>query len=79
MRAMYENGLSCPEDFSIIGFDGIEYGKYVSPKLTTQAVDQIGKRCTSILLDLINNKYNKRAKNYYINPTIYIGGSEELK
>lgn len=34
-KAIYEAGLRIPEDISVVGFDGIEYSKYLHPSLTT--------------------------------------------
>ena len=39
MRAFREQGLRIPEDVSVMGFDGITLGRYLSPSLTTMAVD----------------------------------------
>ena len=49
LRAM---GLRVPEDVSVIGFDGIELGNYLSPRLTTvrQARERIADRSLEILL-----------------------------
>ena len=34
-RAAKESGYQLPEDLSVMGFDGIEFGAYYSPSLTT--------------------------------------------
>ena len=34
-KAIFEAGLRIPDDISVIGFDGIDYGKYLHPSLTT--------------------------------------------
>ena len=39
IRALHDRGLRVPEDISVVGFDGIELGRYVSPKLTTVRQD----------------------------------------
>ena len=36
INAIQNQGLRVPEDISIIGFDDIEFAKYVTPALTTQ-------------------------------------------
>ena len=41
IRAIRDRGLRVPEDVSVMGFDGIELGNYLSPRLTT--VRQIGR------------------------------------
>ena len=52
IRAIRDRGLRVPEDISVVGFDGIELGNYVSPKLTTIRQDRevIAKRSVEILL-----------------------------
>ena len=52
MEAIKSMGLSVPEDLSIIGFDGLEVGHMVSPKLTTIWQDkiQIGKLLAKTLI-----------------------------
>lgn len=52
IRAIRDRGLSVPEDISVVGFDGIELGNYVTPKLTTirQDREKIAARSVAILL-----------------------------
>lgn len=52
IRAIRDRGLRVPEDISVVGFDGIELGNYMSPKLTTIRQDReiIAKRSVEILL-----------------------------
>jgi Periplasmic binding protein-like domain len=46
MKTAREAGLNCPRDFSVVGFDGIEFADYCEPTLTTirQPRDQLGRR-----------------------------------
>ena len=39
MRALHDRGLRVPEDISILGYDGIELGRYAVPRLTTVRQD----------------------------------------
>ena len=57
IRAIKDFGLRVPEDISVIGFDGIEMGQYVVPKLTTilQPSVNMAERAVEILLNCINN------------------------
>ncbi|MGI6118241.1 MAG: LacI family DNA-binding transcriptional regulator [Bilifractor sp.] len=52
IRAMQDMGLSCPGDISVLGYDGIDIGRYTVPRLTTisQNSDQIARLSVSDLL-----------------------------
>lgn len=56
VRAIKDKGLRVPEDVSVVGFDGIELGNYLIPKLTTVRQDRenIARRSVEILLDNIS-------------------------
>lgn len=55
-RAIYEKGKRIPEDYSVMGFDGLEMGKYYCPSLTTmkQPCEEMVKSSIKILMDAIN-------------------------
>lgn len=57
-RAIREAGLKIPEDISVAGFDGVELGDYLQPKLTTilQPVEEIGEMIFRQLYDLMNGR-----------------------
>ncbi len=40
LRALRSAGLACPADVSVVGFDDVEFARYVEPPLTTVAQDQ---------------------------------------
>ena len=54
-RAIYDAGLKIPEDISVVGFDGIEFGDYMYPRITTmvQPRHEMAVESVRILLDLI--------------------------
>lgn len=58
IRAARDRGLRVPEDISVIGFDGIEMGQYMIPKLTTiqQPEKALAERSVEILLRCIRQK-----------------------
>ena len=58
IRAIRDRGLRVPEDVSVMGFDGIELGNYLSPRLTTvrQARERIADRSLEILLSDIGGE-----------------------
>lgn len=60
-QAIHEAGLKIPEDISVIGFDGLEIGKYLAPSLTTihQPVYEIGFEAAKFTLDAIANPYQR--------------------
>ncbi len=55
IRALSDIGRRVPEDVSVVGFDGIEMGKYFQPRLTTieQPVDEIARESIQILMDML--------------------------
>ncbi len=58
IRALKDNGFKVPEDVSVMGFDGLDLGSYLVPKLSTvkQGIDQMAKRSTKILLAQIKKQ-----------------------
>lgn len=69
MHRVKRDGLSVPDDISIIGFDDIEFASYVDPTLTTvaQPTEELGKVAFSVLLDLLDGR--KPEQMDYILPT----------
>lgn len=57
IRAMHDAGLSVPGDISVIGFDGIEEGRYFIPSLATmkQPETRMAHESVSILLNHIRS------------------------
>lgn len=57
-RALFEAGMKIPEDVSVLGFDGIELGDYIQPKLTTleQPVEKLATATIELLQNLIGGK-----------------------
>ncbi len=78
IRAIRDNGMRVPEDISIIGFDGIEMGQYLVPKLTTicQPGGKIAERCVEILLKCIKKK--ETAVNEQVSYSLVIGESTQM-
>ncbi|MFC5661677.1 LacI family DNA-binding transcriptional regulator [Kitasatospora misakiensis] len=53
LRALYDAGLSVPDDISVIGFDDIPEAAYFIPPLTTVRQDfgELGRRALEMLVD----------------------------
>ena len=58
MNALRQMGIRVPEDVSVMGYDGIDLGRYLDPQLTTirQYRDTIARRSLEILLDGMEGK-----------------------
>lgn len=55
MKALKEKGFKLPMEIEVIGYDDIEFAKYVTPSLSTVRVEQyvMGKLAATMLIDLI--------------------------
>ena len=58
LRAVSDAGLKTPDDVSVVGFDDISIGRFISPSLTTvrQPVEDMCRHALSILLKLIQGE-----------------------
>lgn len=58
IKAVFESGLSVPDDISIIGFDNSNFCDYVTPTLTSVKKDSLvmSEMGGTYLLDIINKK-----------------------
>ena len=58
IRAIREHGLQVPGDISVIGYDGLEIGDFLQPKLTTitQPTAELTRRSASMLLERIDRE-----------------------
>lgn len=61
IRAIHDRGMRVPEDISVIGFDGIDIGRYMMPRLTTirQHREVIANRSVEVLLGCIEGRMEK--------------------
>lgn len=59
-RALGDAGKRVPDDFSVAGFDGIEFGQYYRPSLTTirQPADVMAKETATLLFEIIAGRVN---------------------
>ena len=58
LKGISDAGLSCPDDISLVGFDGIRFGRFTDPPLTTivQPSIEIGQTATRLLIDTISGR-----------------------
>lgn len=76
MKSFQEGGNKIPEDFSVVGFDGIKFGQYMTPILTTIKQDSIRKGMAAaelLLADL--SKGTRGNETVVLKPELFIGGS----
>lgn len=61
IRAIQDRGMRVPEDISVIGFDGLDIGRYMVPRLTTirQHREVIASRSVEVLLGCIEGKMKR--------------------
>ncbi|HOV64194.1 MAG: LacI family DNA-binding transcriptional regulator [Spirochaetales bacterium] len=66
MKALSENGISVPDDISIIGFDNIEMAAYSRPALTTISIPtkELGRLAVKIMLDKLETGRDYPVKVY---------------
>lgn len=76
MKALNSLGIRCPEDISIVGFDGIDMGQIITPQLTTikQNTETIGKLLALNLIKQIDNK-KKTQELFEVPASLIIGKS----
>jgi len=77
IKALVEKGLKVPSDISILGFDGNEFGEFLSPTITTikRPIGEIAKIAIDLLFKLINNSENIDEKTIYVQSKLEIGNS----
>ncbi len=75
IRAALDKGLKVPHDLSIIGFDGIEFGQYFEPRLTTirQPQQLIAKHSVKSLIRCIEK--NKKESDVVLDCELIEGDS----
>ncbi|WP_025820185.1 substrate-binding domain-containing protein [Shewanella marina] len=58
IHAANKDGISIPQQFSIVGYDDIELARYLSPALTTisQPKRLLGQKAVELLIDKISSK-----------------------
>jgi LacI family transcriptional regulator len=72
IRAIADDGLSCPKDISVVGFDDISTAAYFLPSLTTvrQPLRQMGEMAAQLLVKRIQNPTDAYADAVYFDPEL---------
>jgi len=71
LQAARQEGISVPDRLSVVGFDDIDVAKFVSPALTTMAVDKVGMGRLAVTLLLHRLEVNKECATLtFLRPTL---------
>ncbi len=73
IRAIFDAGLSVPEDISVIGFDDLSISRYYNPPLTTiaQPLEKLGSLAAEALLSHMANK-RKQMSSRTLQPVLVV-------
>ena len=74
LRFAEEHGIRIPSQLSVIGFDGIDLGRYIYPALTTvgQSIRRQGEVAAGTLLDRIRRGGEGRVRRITLNPELTV-------
>ena len=80
IKAIKEAGYTIPRDISIAGYDGIRFGQYLTPPLTTleQDTEKIGKEAANELIQLIENPKTTGIHRVVVEGKVRPGGTVKL-
>ena len=61
-KAILDHGGKIPDEYSVVGFDGMDVAQYYNPSITTiqQPVEEMAEATIRMLLDLIRKKHKSR-------------------
>ena len=74
LRFAEEHGIRVPQQLSVIGFDGIDLGRYIYPALTTvgQSMRRQGETAATTLLERIRRGPEGKFRKIIINPELTV-------
>ena len=77
INVINEQGLSVPDDISVVGFDGIRIARHIEPKLTTlkQDTTQLGRRAAEKVISLIEHPKTTLIEQIVVEGEVYEGKS----
>ncbi len=76
IQAIKEANLKVPDDFSILGFDGIDLGQLISPRLSTikQDTRKMGQIAATQILSMIEDKTHRQLRETITVDTTLLAG-----
>lgn len=76
INALMDNGITVPDDISVIGFDGLEAGEYCRPSLSTihQPSNELAKMAVDRLIKLIE-RGDTKVMHTFITPALLLRNS----
>ena len=77
LLGLRDAGVNVPKNMSVIGFDDIEFARYMTPPLTTvaQSVDQIGRIGAHLLIDILEGRAHRSAHSHLLPGSLVVRGS----
>lgn len=80
LQALKELEIKVPEEVSVIGFDGIQLGEFVSPSITTisQPIYVLGEKAAKLIVNKIENP-DQASEHHELKVTLEIRGSTREK
>ena len=74
LRFAAEKKIRVPEELSVIGFDGIELGRYIHPALTTidQSIRRLGEIAAATLIRAMSRETGHPPENHSVEPKLLI-------
>jgi LacI family transcriptional regulator, repressor for deo operon, udp, cdd, tsx, nupC, and nupG len=77
LKTVTQAGVRCPEDVSIVGFDGIEFGEFCTPTLTTirQPRRELGAAGARVLLEGLQGKSAPPVRRTLLHGELLVRGS----
>jgi LacI family transcriptional regulator, galactose operon repressor len=73
-----EKKIRVPDELSVVGFDGIELGRYIKPALTTidQSIQRLGEIAAAALIrSMLDDRAGRVPETHSIEPKLLIRGS----
>ncbi len=61
-KAIMDNGKTIPQDYSVVGFDGLDLAQFYNPSITTirQPMEEMAEATIRTLFDMIRNKSSNK-------------------